>query len=110
MNADFTQPSWVFPYPRQKRARSHACTQLWDVNEEPSADLRGSQSLVVGSDIAPACGDVARALRHLAAALTEGGFLLLREFTGPHALLLRALLDGARPPTCAQQTCLFRPQ
>jgi hypothetical protein len=80
-----------------------ACTQLWDINEEAPAELLGSQSLIAGSDIAPICSEVAPALAHLAAALTEGGFLLLREFTGPHALLLQALMDGSSPPRCVQQ-------
>ena len=78
--------------------------QVWDINEEPPVDLSGSQSLVACSDIAPTCSEIAPALAHLAAALVEGGFLLLREFTGPHALLLHALADGAAPPRRVQWT------
>ena len=70
--------------------------QAWDVNSPPPASLEGNQTVISASDLSPVCANIGATAAHLAAALADGGFLLLREYTGPHMLLLHAL-QGSSP-------------
>ncbi|KAK9826437.1 hypothetical protein WJX81_005723 [Elliptochloris bilobata] len=65
--------------------------QVWDINEPAPSALREPVGLITASNAVHTCADLARSLRHLAAALAPGGFLLLAEATGPLACLLWGL-------------------